>query len=119
MIVNLISILCTFGVCLNVLFRMPPICAEGSEVFRVKKSNHSKKIVKQLKREYKEDLEKSGCVKQESKSGLFAVIRMYNTASLLLDTLHLTACLTIQLEQYGNAFRKYAFNCWDFKATYL
>ncbi|CAG00478.1 unnamed protein product [Tetraodon nigroviridis] len=41
---------------------------EGSEVFRVKKSNHSKKIVKQLKREYKEDLEKSGCVKQESKS---------------------------------------------------
>uniref|UniRef100_A0A8C4H3Q5 PAX3 and PAX7 binding protein 1 n=1 Tax=Dicentrarchus labrax TaxID=13489 RepID=A0A8C4H3Q5_DICLA len=32
---------------------------EGSEVFRVKKSNHSKKIVKQLKKEYKEDLEKS------------------------------------------------------------
>ncbi|XP_022618506.1 PAX3- and PAX7-binding protein 1 [Seriola dumerili] len=41
---------------------------EGSEVFRVKKSNHSKKIVKQLKKEYKEDLEKSGCVKQEIKS---------------------------------------------------
>ncbi|XP_070700402.1 PAX3- and PAX7-binding protein 1 [Pempheris klunzingeri] len=41
---------------------------EGSEVFRVKKSNHSKKIVKQLKKEYKEDLEKSGSVKQESKS---------------------------------------------------
>ncbi|XP_028277282.1 PAX3- and PAX7-binding protein 1 [Parambassis ranga] len=41
---------------------------EGSEVFRVKKSNHSKKIVKQLKKEYKEDLEKSGCVKQESRS---------------------------------------------------
>ncbi|XP_042355020.1 PAX3- and PAX7-binding protein 1 [Plectropomus leopardus] len=40
---------------------------EGSEVFRVKKSNHSKKIVKQLKKEYKEDLEKSG-VKQEIKS---------------------------------------------------
>lgn len=41
---------------------------EGSEVFRVKKSNHSKKIVKQLKKEYKEDLEKSGHVKQEIKS---------------------------------------------------
>uniref|UniRef100_A0A3P8U946 PAX3 and PAX7 binding protein 1 n=1 Tax=Amphiprion percula TaxID=161767 RepID=A0A3P8U946_AMPPE len=41
---------------------------EGSEVFRVKKSNHSKKIVKQLKKEYKEDLERSGCVKQEVKS---------------------------------------------------
>lgn len=41
---------------------------EGSEVFRVKKSNHSKKIVKQLKKEYKEDLEKSGCVKQETKA---------------------------------------------------
>ncbi|XP_026227191.1 PAX3- and PAX7-binding protein 1 [Anabas testudineus] len=41
---------------------------EGSEVFRVKKSNHSKKIVKQLKKEYKEDLEKSGYVKQEIKS---------------------------------------------------
>lgn len=44
--------------------------AEGSEVFRVRKSNHSKKIVKQLKREYKEDLEKSGHVKQEIKTGL-------------------------------------------------
>ncbi|XP_030601621.1 PAX3- and PAX7-binding protein 1-like [Archocentrus centrarchus] len=41
---------------------------EGSEVFRVKKSNHSKKIVKQLKREYKEDLERSGCIKQDVKS---------------------------------------------------
>ncbi|GLD46762.1 PAX3- and PAX7-binding protein 1, partial [Lates japonicus] len=41
---------------------------EGSEVFRVKKSNHSKKIVKQLKKEYKEDLERSGYVKQEIKS---------------------------------------------------
>ncbi|TDH04877.1 hypothetical protein EPR50_G00137910 [Perca flavescens] len=40
---------------------------EGSEVFRVKKSTHSKKIVKQLKKEYKEDLEKTG-VKQEIKS---------------------------------------------------
>lgn len=38
-------------------------------MFRVRKSNHSKKIVKQLKKEYKEDLEKSGHVKQESKSG--------------------------------------------------
>lgn len=36
----------------------------------MRKSNHSKKIVKQLKREYKEDLEKSGNVKQEIKSGL-------------------------------------------------
>lgn len=34
----------------------------------MKKSNHSKKIVKQLKKEYKEDLEKSG-VKQEFRSG--------------------------------------------------
>lgn len=38
-------------------------------MFRVKKSNHSKKIVKQLKKEYKEDLERSGYVKQEIKSG--------------------------------------------------
>lgn len=57
--------------------------AEGSEVFRVKKSNHSKKIVKQLKREYKEDLEKSGSVKQDSKSGVSAVHRTLNAASLL------------------------------------
>ncbi|XP_035998975.1 PAX3- and PAX7-binding protein 1 [Fundulus heteroclitus] len=41
---------------------------EGSEVFRVKKPNHSKKIVKQLKKEYKEDLQKTGSVKQETKS---------------------------------------------------
>lgn len=41
-------------------------------MFRVRKSNHSKKIVKQLKREYKEDLEKSGSVKQEIKSGIKA-----------------------------------------------
>ncbi|KAK5887473.1 hypothetical protein CesoFtcFv8_016073 [Champsocephalus esox] len=40
---------------------------DESEVFRVKKPTHSKKIVKQLKKEYKEDLEKSG-VKQEHKS---------------------------------------------------
>lgn len=33
--------------------------SDDTEVFRVKKSNHSKKIVKQLKKEYKEDLEKS------------------------------------------------------------
>ncbi|KAJ7997579.1 hypothetical protein DPEC_G00230460 [Dallia pectoralis] len=37
---------------------------DEDEVFRVKKSNHSKKIVKQLKKEYKEDLEKV-YVKQE------------------------------------------------------
>lgn len=41
---------------------------EGSEVFRVKKSNHSKKIVKQLKREYKEDLQKTSTVKHENKT---------------------------------------------------
>ncbi|XP_062261808.1 PAX3- and PAX7-binding protein 1 [Platichthys flesus] len=41
---------------------------DGSEVFRVKKSYHSKKIAKQLKKEYKDDLERSGCFKQESKS---------------------------------------------------
>lgn len=35
----------------------------------MKKSNHSKKIVKQLKREYKEDLEKCGVVKHEIRSG--------------------------------------------------
>lgn len=97
MILNLTLILCTFGVSLNLLSRMPPTYAEGSEVFRVKKSNHSKKIVKQLKREYKEDLEKSGCVKQECKSGASAVIRMHNPASLLLDALQLTTCLTVQL----------------------
>uniref|UniRef100_A0A8C7YDX0 PAX3 and PAX7 binding protein 1 n=1 Tax=Oryzias sinensis TaxID=183150 RepID=A0A8C7YDX0_9TELE len=39
---------------------------EATEVFRVKKPNHSKKIVKQLKKEYKEDLEKGGSGKQES-----------------------------------------------------
>ena len=38
-------------------------------MFRVKKSNYSKKIVKQLKKEYKEDLEKTGPVKQEPSSG--------------------------------------------------
>ncbi|CAM9193284.1 unnamed protein product, partial [Lampetra planeri] len=44
-----------------------------SEVFRVKKSNHSKKIVKQLKREYKEDLEKCGTVKHEIRSVAIAI----------------------------------------------
>lgn len=53
---------------MDLIVTPPPPHLEGSEVFRVKKSNHSKKIVKQLKREYKEDLEK--CVKQESKSGV-------------------------------------------------
>lgn len=48
-------------------------------MFRVKKSTHSKKIVKQLKKEYKEDLEKSGSVKQENKSGA--------TVHLACDTL--------------------------------
>lgn len=40
----------------------------------MKKSNHSKKIVRQLKKEYKEDLEKSGHVKQEVKAGGIAYI---------------------------------------------
>ncbi|XP_037543315.1 PAX3- and PAX7-binding protein 1 [Nematolebias whitei] len=39
-----------------------------SEVFRVKKPNHSKKIVKQLKKEYKEDLKKGGPTTQETKT---------------------------------------------------
>ncbi|XP_033833749.1 PAX3- and PAX7-binding protein 1 [Periophthalmus magnuspinnatus] len=47
---------------------------EGSEVFRVKKSNHSKKIVKQLKREYKEDLQKTVSVKHEIKSEAHPVV---------------------------------------------
>ncbi|KAG5843434.1 hypothetical protein ANANG_G00150910 [Anguilla anguilla] len=42
---------------------------DDTEVFRVKKPNHSKKIVKQLKKEYKEDLEKTGDVKQDSSTG--------------------------------------------------
>uniref|UniRef100_A0AAZ3NNB1 GCF C-terminal domain-containing protein n=1 Tax=Oncorhynchus tshawytscha TaxID=74940 RepID=A0AAZ3NNB1_ONCTS len=42
---------------------------DEAEVFRVKKSNHSKKIVKQLKKEYKEDLEKVCYVKQEPNTG--------------------------------------------------
>lgn len=45
------------------------LLAECSEVFRVKKPNHSKKIVKQLKKEYKEDLKKGGTVSQEAKTG--------------------------------------------------
>lgn len=68
-------------------FSLASVYAEGSEVFRVKKSNHSKKIVKQLKREYKEDQEKSGSVRQDIKSGVSAVHRILNTASLLLDAL--------------------------------
>ncbi|XP_016336892.1 PAX3- and PAX7-binding protein 1 [Sinocyclocheilus anshuiensis] len=38
---------------------------DETEVFRVKKSNHSKKIVKQLKKEYKDDLEKTGSAIQD------------------------------------------------------
>ncbi|XP_051902776.1 PAX3- and PAX7-binding protein 1 [Hippocampus zosterae] len=48
---------------------------EGPEVFRVKKSNHSKKIVKQLKKEYKEDLEKCGVVKTEVVPQPFVAIK--------------------------------------------
>lgn len=52
----------------------------------MKKSNHSKKIVKQLKREYKEDLEKSGVVKQEIRSG-----KLSNFPAQYI-TCHLLAC---------------------------
>uniref|UniRef100_A0A8C1KMA8 PAX3 and PAX7 binding protein 1 n=1 Tax=Cyprinus carpio TaxID=7962 RepID=A0A8C1KMA8_CYPCA len=38
---------------------------DEAEMFRVKKSNHSKKIVKLLKKEYKEDLEKTGSATQD------------------------------------------------------
>ncbi|XP_016358536.1 PAX3- and PAX7-binding protein 1-like [Sinocyclocheilus anshuiensis] len=38
---------------------------DEAEVFHVKKSNHSKKIVKQLKKEFKEDLEKTGSATQD------------------------------------------------------
>ncbi|XP_003978625.2 PAX3- and PAX7-binding protein 1 [Takifugu rubripes] len=63
---------------------------EGSEVFRVKKSNHSKKIVKQLKREYKEDLEKSGSVKQDSKSDFqaYSVVPVKDEASCKVGSDH-------------------------------
>ena len=52
-------------------------------MFRVKKSNHSKKIVKQLKKEYKEDLEKSG-VKHEIKSGgmLYTTVHVIHVCPL-------------------------------------
>lgn len=45
------------------------VSTECSEVFRVKKPNHSKKIVKQLKKEYKEDLKKGGPITEETKTG--------------------------------------------------
>ncbi|XP_057677213.1 PAX3- and PAX7-binding protein 1 [Corythoichthys intestinalis] len=48
---------------------------EGPDVFRVKKSNHSKKIVKQLKKEYKEDLEKCGVVKTEAAPQPFVTVK--------------------------------------------
>ncbi|XP_052423276.1 PAX3- and PAX7-binding protein 1 [Carassius gibelio] len=38
---------------------------DETEMFRVKKPNHSKKIVKQLKKEYKEDLEKTSTSVQD------------------------------------------------------
>ncbi|XP_039600861.1 PAX3- and PAX7-binding protein 1 [Polypterus senegalus] len=38
---------------------------DDNEVFKVKKSNYSKKIVKQLKKEYKDDLEKISNLKQD------------------------------------------------------
>ncbi|MGH0174039.1 UNVERIFIED_CONTAM: hypothetical protein FKN15_066861 [Acipenser sinensis] len=44
---------------------LPECPADDIEVFKVKKSNYNKKIVKQLKKEYKEDLEKAGGSKQD------------------------------------------------------
>ncbi|KAL1266657.1 hypothetical protein QQF64_002332 [Cirrhinus molitorella] len=48
---------------------------DETEVFRVKKSNHSKKIVKQLKKEYKEDLEKTGNVIQDQNTRIGAPVQ--------------------------------------------
>lgn len=43
----------------NSCYRFCLFFKETEEVFKVKKSSYSKKIVKLLKKEYKEDLEKS------------------------------------------------------------
>lgn len=43
----------------NSCYRFCLFFKENEEVFKVKKSSYSKKIVKLLKKEYKEDLEKS------------------------------------------------------------
>ncbi|KAL7847207.1 hypothetical protein SRHO_G00221870 [Serrasalmus rhombeus] len=50
---------------------------EDTEVFRVKKSNHSKKIVKQLKKEYRE--EKSVCVAHDAAPRLDGVPSLPST----------------------------------------
>lgn len=47
--------LCDYIHVINICFFPPTI---DGEVFKVKKSTHSKKIVKLLKKEYKDDLEK-------------------------------------------------------------
>ncbi|XP_006628302.1 PAX3- and PAX7-binding protein 1 [Lepisosteus oculatus] len=63
---------------------------DDTEVFKVKKSNHSKKIVKQLKKEYKEDLERTGTVKQESSA---AVDEPMTVAVTMKDDLRLEGSL--------------------------
>lgn len=53
---------------------------DDTEVFRVKKSYHSKKIVKQLKKEYKEDLEKntSAIPEQSTRIGTQSFLFFHN-----------------------------------------
>jgi len=50
-LIHLVNELYRFTIYLSLL--------DDTDVFRVKKSYHSKKIVKQLKKEYKDDLEKT------------------------------------------------------------
>lgn len=49
----------------------------------MKKSNHSKKILKQLKKEYKEDLERSGSTKQDVKSGVLAYCQCHALCAVM------------------------------------
>lgn len=72
-------------------------------MFRVKKSNHSKKIVKQLKKEYKEDLEKSGTVRQDIKSG--GIHDIVTSAVNLQRENTLTTHLTLQLQRLSPSTR--------------
>lgn len=72
---------------------------EATEVFRVKKPNHSKKIVKQLKKEYKEDLEKGGSGKQESKTGTHLSKCCFMSFLLCLSFLFFLAC--VHLSQHS------------------
>lgn len=68
----------------------------------MKKSNHSKKIVKQLKKEYKEDLERSGNVKQEIKSG--GMLLMQQCAPLQIPTIFRVECKFVVVPQDGGGF---------------